>query len=319
MSHENEGKRFTGEIKSFRSGKGEGFGFVICAEACPDDIFIHLSFIRGEGYKTLKPGWTVELTLAYNEKDQPQAHDVEVIETAQKNGSDKKASVDLDEYPLGYVFAGRYRGVIDPWDPERGRGFINRIRGKGIPFGEMGVYVRVESMADEGDPADIREGVEVEFQIIVSRDPAGVKKLRAIRMELLKAPSQPPERELLETEVWAIVDKFNNNKGHAETNEDQPRYVAIKASDFIKGHDPLLVTKGDIIIFDIVEGDEGPEGINIRLAGEQTETSMSAAFKATNGNGKSNGNNGDDPKGVGATEAIVTADAKHKETSTTAA
>jgi CspA family cold shock protein len=66
--------RETGTIKWFNDDKG--FGFIEREQG--EDVFVHFSSIRGEGYKTLNEGAKVEFTVGQGQKG-PQAIDVTVI------------------------------------------------------------------------------------------------------------------------------------------------------------------------------------------------------------------------------------------------
>jgi len=67
-------ERETGTVKWFNATKG--FGFISREQG--EDIFVHFSAIRGEGYRTLNEGQQVEFTVTEGEKG-PQAQDVVVI------------------------------------------------------------------------------------------------------------------------------------------------------------------------------------------------------------------------------------------------
>jgi len=67
-------ERETGTIKWFNATKG--FGFISREQG--EDIFVHFSAIRGEGYRTLNEGQQVEFTVTKGEKG-PQAQDVVVL------------------------------------------------------------------------------------------------------------------------------------------------------------------------------------------------------------------------------------------------
>ncbi len=67
-------ERETGTVKWFNATKG--FGFISREEG--EDIFVHFSAIRGEGYRTLNEGQQVEFTVTEGEKG-PQAQDVVVL------------------------------------------------------------------------------------------------------------------------------------------------------------------------------------------------------------------------------------------------
>lgn len=71
--------RITGTVKWFNNAKG--FGFITQPEG--DDIFVHFRSIRGDGYKTLDEGQTVEFTMVEGPKGF-QAEDVlKVSETVE--------------------------------------------------------------------------------------------------------------------------------------------------------------------------------------------------------------------------------------------
>lgn len=56
--------RITGTVKWFNNAKG--FGFITQNEG--DDVFVHFRSIRGDGYKTLDEGQTVEFSLVEGPK-----------------------------------------------------------------------------------------------------------------------------------------------------------------------------------------------------------------------------------------------------------
>lgn len=66
--------RETGSVKWFNDAKG--FGFIEREQG--EDVFVHFSSIRGEGFKSLEDGQKVEFTLGQGQKG-PQALDVTVI------------------------------------------------------------------------------------------------------------------------------------------------------------------------------------------------------------------------------------------------
>lgn len=63
--------RQIGTVKWFNETKG--FGFIQREQG--EDVFVHYSSIRGEGFKTLSEGQKVEFTLGQGQKG-PQANDV---------------------------------------------------------------------------------------------------------------------------------------------------------------------------------------------------------------------------------------------------
>ena len=64
-------ERETGTVKWFNSSKG--FGFI--ARESGDDVFVHYSSIRGEGYRSLEEGQAVEFDIVEGQKG-PQAQNV---------------------------------------------------------------------------------------------------------------------------------------------------------------------------------------------------------------------------------------------------
>ena len=64
-------ERETGTVKWFDNANG--FGFIVRESG--DDIFVHFSSIRGEGYRSLEEGQQVEFEVVQGEKG-PQAQDV---------------------------------------------------------------------------------------------------------------------------------------------------------------------------------------------------------------------------------------------------
>jgi CspA family cold shock protein len=63
-----------GTVKWF-SGK-KGYGFIECEDG--QDIFVHFSAIKSEGYKNLEEGQKVQFEIVQGEKG-PQAQDVVVL------------------------------------------------------------------------------------------------------------------------------------------------------------------------------------------------------------------------------------------------
>lgn len=63
-----------GKIKWFSNQKGYGF----IEQESGEDVFVHFSAIKGEGYKALEEGQKVEFDIVKNEKDL-QAANVEKI------------------------------------------------------------------------------------------------------------------------------------------------------------------------------------------------------------------------------------------------
>jgi CspA family cold shock protein len=57
-------ERVTGTVKWFNGGKGYGF---IAREEGPD-VFVHFSEIRGEGFRSLDEGQSVEFNVEQGQK-----------------------------------------------------------------------------------------------------------------------------------------------------------------------------------------------------------------------------------------------------------
>ena len=57
-------ERITGTVKWFNGAKG--FGFI--AREGGDDVFVHYSAIRGEGFKNLEEGQKVEFSVEQDRK-----------------------------------------------------------------------------------------------------------------------------------------------------------------------------------------------------------------------------------------------------------
>ncbi|MFA6110784.1 MAG: cold-shock protein [Candidatus Latescibacterota bacterium] len=67
-------ERETGTVKWFDNAKGWGF----ITRGSGDDVFVHYTSVRGEGYRTLEDGQQVEFEVAQGAKGL-QAQDVIVV------------------------------------------------------------------------------------------------------------------------------------------------------------------------------------------------------------------------------------------------
>ena len=67
-------ERETGTVKWFNGSRGYGF----IARENGEDVFVHYSAIRTEGYRTLDEGQQVEFTVVQDEKG-PRAQDVVIL------------------------------------------------------------------------------------------------------------------------------------------------------------------------------------------------------------------------------------------------
>ena len=52
-------ERIVGKVKWFNKNKGYGF----IAQSSGEDVFVHFSAIRGEGYRNLEEGQSVEFSI----------------------------------------------------------------------------------------------------------------------------------------------------------------------------------------------------------------------------------------------------------------
>lgn len=67
-------ERETGTVKWFNNAKG--FGFIERKDG--EDVFVHYNQIRGDGYRSLNDGQSVEFSVTKTEKGF-QAEDVEAV------------------------------------------------------------------------------------------------------------------------------------------------------------------------------------------------------------------------------------------------
>ena len=85
-------ERETGVVKWFNGSKG--FGFI--EREAGEDVFVHFSAIRGEGYRNLKEGEHVSFMIVQGAKGL-QAEDVSPVEDASEEGDNIEADVVSEE------------------------------------------------------------------------------------------------------------------------------------------------------------------------------------------------------------------------------
>jgi cold shock protein len=68
-------ERLSGKVKWFDNKLGYGF----IKQDTGDEIFVHYTKIRGDGYKSLKEGQKVEFEVIQSPEGRTQAGDVEVL------------------------------------------------------------------------------------------------------------------------------------------------------------------------------------------------------------------------------------------------
>jgi len=68
-------ERETGTVKWFNTTKG--YGFITRDQG--EDVFVHYTAVRGEGFRSLSEGQRVEFTVAEGTKG-PQAQDVDILD-----------------------------------------------------------------------------------------------------------------------------------------------------------------------------------------------------------------------------------------------
>lgn len=78
-----EKKRSTGTVKWFSAQKGFGF---IAPEDGSDDLFVHQTSIRSEGFRTLSEGQPVEFSVESGEDGRTKAIDVAAISRPRRPG-----------------------------------------------------------------------------------------------------------------------------------------------------------------------------------------------------------------------------------------
>lgn len=106
-----EVKRSSGTVRWFSAQKGFGF---IAPDDATDDLFVHQTSIRSEGFRTLFDGQAVEFAIDYDEEQRVKAVDVTVIGRSTGFGGDRGGGGRGRDRGGGY---GRFGG---------GRGFGGR-------------------------------------------------------------------------------------------------------------------------------------------------------------------------------------------------
>lgn len=128
--------RTVGVVKWFDPEKGYGF---IEAEG-EDDVFVHFSDIKMEGFKTLEDGQEVEYTRVSTDRG-PQAQEVVPV------GEDS-------EEPTPDAGPGQVRGAVDPLGQEED------VEETADPFAAFGPDDEVEADADIEADAEAEEDVD---------------------------------------------------------------------------------------------------------------------------------------------------------------
>ncbi len=83
----------TGTVKWFNDQKGYGF---IKQDGVTEDIFVHHTAIKMEGFRTLTPGETVEFEI---KKDEKGLKAINVVRPANGNGSEVQEVQEAPEAP----------------------------------------------------------------------------------------------------------------------------------------------------------------------------------------------------------------------------
>ncbi|QCD82075.1 cellular nucleic acid-binding protein [Vigna unguiculata] len=96
-------ERFTGVVQWFNNGKGFGF---IKPDDGGEDLFVHQSSIRSDGYRTLLEGDRVEFAIATGDNDKTKAVDVTGID-----GAPLQPRAAAGNRGSGYGFGSRRNGA----------------------------------------------------------------------------------------------------------------------------------------------------------------------------------------------------------------
>ncbi|XP_044509900.1 cold shock protein 2-like [Mangifera indica] len=95
-----ENQRSTGTVKWFSAQKGFGF---IAPDEGGEDLFVHQTSIRSEGFRTLSEGQPVEFAIDFGEDGRSKAIDVEAVPRSHRPGTRGGRG--------GGFFGGRGRGT----------------------------------------------------------------------------------------------------------------------------------------------------------------------------------------------------------------
>ncbi|KAI4337781.1 hypothetical protein L6164_016156 [Bauhinia variegata] len=137
-----DSQRSIGTVKWFNAQKGFGF---IAADDGGDDLFVHQSSIRSDGYRTLFEGQQVEFIVDYDEGGRTKAVDVTALVRSRRFGGVRGGGRGRGNYDrrgggVGYGHGGSYGGN-DGYGYGRG-GVIERrggtYGGGGGRFGDGG-------------------------------------------------------------------------------------------------------------------------------------------------------------------------------------
>ncbi|XP_062098562.1 cold shock protein 2-like [Humulus lupulus] len=79
-----QSKRLAGTVKWFSAQKGFGF---IAPDEGGEDLFVHQTSIRSDGFRTLSEGQAVEFIIDYGEDGRTKAVDVENLARSRPSGS----------------------------------------------------------------------------------------------------------------------------------------------------------------------------------------------------------------------------------------
>lgn len=153
-------ERYLGSVKWFEPEKGYGFITPINekGEQIGEDILVHFTSIRGEGYKSLDQDEIVEFGI----DDAPTGRMTKDVKTGMKlpylipepEPKPQFAPLDTDK---------RYQGDVNWFNPERGFGFITPVNDNGEQIGND-IYVHYSAIQEEGYK-NLDDGERVQFGV----------------------------------------------------------------------------------------------------------------------------------------------------------